>query len=326
MKQLPINSVSFLYLEQSFRKWLFILGYATTTTDTLPVHLREFFHYLEQRHITEILLVENRHVHGFISYLENRASDKTGAGLSTSSINKMITAVNAFIKYLNSTGRHFLDISPVRPAGDIKIPSILTQVEIQLLYDASFETGRIDKAIGQRDRAMLAVLYGCGLRKMEATSLNITDIDLHKALLLVRKGKGNKQWYVPIARKALEDIRVYLQEGRGWFFDQHDTGHWYNQRYGHAFKRKIQTDDEAFFVNGKGQQMKNFYQRLHLLRDKAGIQQQFSPHSLRHSIATHLLQGGMDIEEIAKFLGHSSLLSTQIYMHIQTEHNGELAT
>lgn len=307
-------------------EWLQILGYSGRTSDSLPVHVREFFHYLEQRGIKELPLVENRHVQGFMLHLENRVSDKTGIGLSTSSRNKIITAVNAFIKYINMSGKHFLDVNPVRPSQEIDIPVVLTQQEILQLYSASFETGRVDKAIGQRDRAMLAVFYGCGLRKEEGTRLNIIDIDTVKGLLFVRKGKGNKQRYVPIARQALQDIKAYLKEGRNWFFEQHDgIGHWHSGRYGRNFKRKVTTADEAFFINRMGQRMSNFYQRLHLLRDKAGIEKEFSLHTLRHSIATHLLQGGMDIEEIAKFLGHGSLLSTQLYTHIvndQTAGNG----
>ncbi|WP_315814173.1 tyrosine-type recombinase/integrase [Paraflavitalea speifideaquila] len=103
--------------------------------------------------------------------------------------------------------------------------------------------------MGQRDRAIIAVFYGCGLRKMEGTMLNLTDIDLQKRLLFVRKGKGNKQRYVPIAARHAEDIRRYLE----------------------------------------------------------GIEKQFGLHTLRHSIATHLSLSGIPIEEIARFLGHSSL-------------------
>lgn len=118
-----------------------------------------------------------------------------------------------------------------------------------------------------------------------------------------------------------------MKEGRNCFFEQHDgTGHWQSDRYGKSFKRKVNTADEALFVNRMGQRMSNFYQRLHLLRDKAGIEKEFGLHTLRHSIATHLLQGGMDIEEIAKFLGHGSLLSTQLYTHIINDNpagNGE---
>jgi len=316
MKQLQLQSASFIYLENSFKEWLSLIGYAQATVDSLPVHVREFFHYLEERGIREIPIIESRHVQGFVIYLENRRSHTTGTALSSNSINKIITALNAFIKYINSTGKHFLDVSPLRPEQDTEEPEVLTREEVLRLYDASFQTGKIDKAIGQRDRAMLAIFYGCGLRKDEGTRLNVTDIDFIKAQLLVRKGKGNKQRYVPIARKALEDIRAYLEEGRAWFFDQHATGHWHNEQYGRPFKRKVKTDDEAFFINNRGKRVKNFYQRLHDLKEKAGIEKTFSLHSLRHSIATHLLQSGMDIEEIARFLGHSSLLSTQIYTHI----------
>jgi site-specific recombinase XerD len=163
--------------------------------------------------------------------------------------------------------------------------------------------------MGQRDRALIAMFYGCGLRKMEGTNLNLNDIDLDRKKVFVRRGKGGKQRYVPIASRHTDDIRSYVSEGREWF-----SYHHHSPRYtGKYTKRKQVSDQDALFISQHGNRMTSFYQRLEYLKEKAGIEKQFGLHSLRHSIATHLLQSGMPIEEISRFLGHSSLDSTQIY-------------
>jgi integrase/recombinase XerD len=163
------------------------------------------------------------------------------------------------------------------------------------------------------------------LRRSEGKNLNITDIDLQKRLLFVRKGKGNKQRYVPIAAKHLQDIKDYLQEGREWFLMNNNTKEtWQSQRHGKPLEKKTGADDTAFFVSQSAIRMNEFYQRLGQMKQRAEINKTITLHGLRHSIATHLLQSGMEIEEIAKFLGHSSLASTQIYTHIINEHDGEI--
>jgi site-specific recombinase XerD len=155
----------------------------------------------------------------------------------------------------------------------------------------------------------LAVFYGCGLRKAEGAALNITDIDLQRRQLFVRKGKGNKQRYVPMASKVVEDIKAYLEEGRYWFLEYQLQG---------AARKDLtkKSESNAFFINQFGGRLLAFYNRFNYLAKNADISTRFSTHTLRHSIATHLLQSGMNIEEIAKFLGHSSLESTQLYTHI----------
>ena len=324
MKHLSITTTQYNYLEKSFAEWLDILGYAETTVKTLPIHARELMHWLEQNNITTITAVKSKHITQFIRELKTRPNLKYGGGLSTSSINKTILALNLFGKYLNTTSKYIIDIHPRRLQAEVESRSILTQQEIKLLYEATFAPTRENsKALGQRDRAILAIFYGCGLRKDEGTRLNIEDIQVEKSLVYVRKGKGNKERFVPIAGKNLEDIQKYIEEGRNWFLENHAACAFY-YREGQPRPKKINTDDEAFFLNHKGQRMKSgFYYRLKQLRERAAIEKEFSTHSLRHSIATHLLQAGMEIEEIRKFLGHSTLESTQIYTHIVNELNNQ---
>jgi len=238
--------------------------------------------------------------------------------LSSSSINNIVNAVNSFTHYLNTTGKYVLDYTVERAEDDIKMPTVLTIQDIRRLYDATFLPQRENSlAMGQRDRAIIAIFYGCGLRKMEGTQLNLSDIDLSKRLVFVRKGKGGKQRYVPIASKHLEDIRSYIAEGREWFLYEHYARDYTRK---HA-KRKPTSDEDAFFISQKGGRMRDFYGRLHYLKEKTCIDKEFGLHTLRHSIATHLLQSGMPIEEISRFLGHSSLDSTQIYTHLTNDLN-----
>jgi integrase/recombinase XerD len=311
MKQLQIKTTHFLTLQKSFKDWLQIMGYADGTVETFPVHLREFFHYLEERNVFHIRDTQQRHYDGFISYLQIRTNKQQKAGgLSTSSINKIAKSVNTFAKYINQNGRFTLSLTPKYLQNSQEIPKVLTLKEIKVLYEASFMPHRLNTvAIGQRDRAILAIFYGCGLRKSEGAALNIGDVDLTKRTVFVRKGKGNKQRYVPIVDKALDDIKAYLEEGRYWFLEYQLQG---SQRKNMVRK----SDSTALFINQFGGRMQDFYHRFKCLRIQSEMDKHFSTHTFRHSIATHLLQSGMDIEEIAKFLGHSSLESTQIYTHI----------
>ncbi len=311
MKQLLIKTTHYLTLQRSFKEWLATMGYATGTVNTFPVHLREFFHYLEQRNVFHVREIQQRHYDGFASHLQIRKNkQQKGGGLSAASINKITQSVNTFAKYINQNQRFTLNITPKYLQHSQEIPSVLTREEIKALYEATFTPHRENTlAIGQRDRAILAIFYGCGLRKSEGTALNITDIDLVKRTVFVRSGKGNKQRYVPIVAKALEDITAYLKEGRYWFLEY--------QLRGTAGKNlNLKSESNALFVNQFGGRLQAFYGRFNYLKKHAAIETPFSTHTLRHSIATHLLQSGMNIEEIAKFLGHSSLESTQLYTHI----------
>jgi len=313
MKNLPLQSAHYLYWLHSYEQWLQIIGYSESAIRNWPVNVRELLHFLESNHVHHITLIENQHINQFIGHVKIRMNTTRDGALSSSSINIIINAVNSFTRYLNTTGNLLLDYTAERAEDDVKMPTVLSIQEIKSLYDATFLPHRENSiAIGQRDRAIIAVFYGCGLRKMEGTRLNLDDIDLNKKLLFVRNGKGGKQRYVPIANKHVEDIRSYIMEGREWFLHKHYARDYTRK---HA-KRKHASDDGAFFISQTGNRLTEFYPRLSYLKEKADIEKQFGLHSLRHSIATHLLLSGMSIDEISCFLGHSSLDSTQIYTHL----------
>jgi integrase/recombinase XerD len=325
MLSLEIKSPHYIYLLKSFKEYLQTLGYATGTVQSWPIHLREFLHYIENNGITSILSIETNHINEFITHIKQRKNKTKDGALSSSSINKIINAVNVFTKFINSTGSFLVESSAERAEDNIGERIILTIAEIKQLYESTFLPHRENSiAMGQRDRAIIAIFYGCGLRRSEGKNLNITDIDLHKRLLFVKKGKGNKQRYVPIAAKHVADIKDYLQEGREWFLYNHNANaEWNCGVHGKSLVKKEQANDIAFFVSQNGIRMQEFYQRLAQMKIRAELEKNITLHGLRHSIATHLLQSGMDIEEIAKFLGHSSLASTQLYTHIINENDRE---
>ena len=151
-----------------------------------------------------------------------------------------------------------------------------------------------------RDRALLAVYYGCGLRKSEGRQLDQSDILWERNLIYVRKGKNYKERYVPMTEKVREDLQDYQYSSRP------------------AFPR---SEQPAFFLSQKGGRLSGciLYQRIKHLLQTAEIDKPAGLHTLRHSIATHLLQSGMKLEQISRFLGHSSLESTQVYTHIVHE-------
>ncbi len=298
-----LKSLTYQTLLTRYKQWLKVLNYAEKTQKSYPYHVIEFLHWLENQNVQELTDLKQEHQANYTHYLETRENQTKGGNLHQYTINKNLKAVNNLMKYLNLndcrqtttiTLLHF-EVKAVKSH-----PSILTEEEIQDLYQAT-ENNKTQTLKttneGIRDRAMLAVYYGCGLRHTEGINLNLEDLHLKEHILHIRKGKGNKERKVPIAEKCLEDLENYIYGARSFFLKGKET--------------------EALFLNNKAERLQSggFYYRLNQLKKQTGITN-FSFHSLRHSIATHLLYHGMDLEEIQAFLGHSSLESTQLYTHI----------
>lgn len=291
-------------LKEEYLQWLQTLGFSASSVKNLPQYISEMLSWLEQKNIHSPNEITEQSIQEYFFQWRKRKNKTSGAGLSTSHINNGALAINNFIKFLRVTGKNNITLKLPREKAKNKIPEVLTQQEIKSLYEATYHLNKRTnpEAFGQRDRAMLQIFYGCGLRKTEGSSLEVSDILTEKKLVFVRKGKGGKERYVPITAQGLKDIQEYLQCGRAWFLEQR--------------QKKEKKAAEIFFVNIFGEPMGRFYQRLQLLKEEAGIHKNIGTHTLRHSVATHLLQAGMDIEQIKKFLGHSTLESTQIYTHI----------
>ena len=291
---------TYQYYKKNFTEWLNALGYADSTLYSMPHQLEEFFNWLTQTGITAINQITELHSTNFIHYNSTRANRRRGGGLSAGHINKYIDTLHKFNQYLKNTGEQTIPISVQRLEEQaIKPRIILTPDEIKQLYTAAGET-----PLGIRDRAMLAVYYGCGLRKAEGVHLDISDVLPERQLLFIRKTKNNHQRYVPITTACLKHIEQYI----------------YNSR---PLLLAIGEAETALFISDRGTRIskERFYQRLKELCKIAGIQKEIGIHNLRHSIASHLLNKGMDLEQIALFLGHRCLDSTQLYTHLINENN-----
>jgi integrase/recombinase XerD len=296
MKNKPIRlqSSQYILLLESFTQWLQLLNYSAFSIPALRGTIQSFLLYQEAtgKIILEQLMAGD--ANHFMDLLQHKISKRSGKPLSIGSINKHIQALKLFSKYIRETGRSSVGFALQQLAETRAIPVWLTIAEIQQLYDAIE-----NDLLGIRDKAMLAVYYGCGLRLNEGACLEIKDIDTTRKILHVRKGKRYKERFVPIAEKNFEEIRLYLDYARPQLI-------------------QAQKHESVFVEAGKGRMMsrQSLYIRIKRLVKKAKINKQAGTHTLRHSIATHLLQSGMKLERIKEFLGHADLDSTQIYTHI----------
>ena len=280
----------------SFKRWLQLLNYAESTVYGNPKYIKKFLDYLEATGVKKIRDIENRHIKEYYNYLKIRPNQRKPGALSQNSIISNINAIKRFAKYLRDSELENItvNIKPERIKSEI---IILTKVEIQALYKACG-----NDILGYRDKAMLSVYYGCGLRRSEGIQLNTEDILFNKSMIFIKNGKGNRQRYVPMNEQVKKDLENYIKNVRIYLIkNENETGLF----IGSGGKR----------TGGTG-----MINRLKLLLKKAEIQKDSGLHTLRHSIATHLLKSGMSLENVSKFLGHSSLESTQIYTHLLNDY------
>ncbi|MDR0206078.1 MAG: tyrosine-type recombinase/integrase [Bacteroidales bacterium] len=308
---IPLNIISlqFKELESGFVRWLKTLNYSEETIKARKRSIREFLLYMERCDIDNVESMSDEKVKRFVRYLGRRKNRKFGSGLMNASINVSIACVNKFFEYLQQIEKPAPDNLQYLETN-YKPINILTMKEINQLYEATYQKHHFSKAevkarqqaVWQRDRAMLSIYYGCGLRKSEGVNLNTEDILIERKLIYVRKGKGSKERHVPVTENNLKYITEYLQESRNFLLAENET--------------------DSFFINQYGESCSAAALSLRLTRlaknSGSSVLRAKKPtlHTLRHSIATHLLQQGMEIEMIQKFLGHSSLETTQIYTHI----------
>ncbi|MEO7311328.1 MAG: tyrosine-type recombinase/integrase [Chitinophagaceae bacterium] len=287
----PIASAGYILLHQGFTEWLQLLGYSVLSIPALSGTISHFLQYQERNNKAAIEQLEATDANQFLQELQARKA------YSNSHINKQVQSLKLFSKYIRETGRSPTGFNLERLPELRAKPHWLTKPELQALYEATN-----DSVLGIRDRAMLAVFYGCGLRLNEGASIDLKDLDTTRMLLHVRKGKHYKERFVPVAEKNLEAIKLYIEYARPQLLQQ--------------------TKTEALFIGAnKGIKMdkQSLYIRIKKLAKQSGIKKKIGTHTLRHSIATHLLQSGMKLERIQQFLGHSNLDSTQIYTHLKNE-------
>ena len=285
-------------LLQGFRDWLTLLNYSAFSIPVITQAVQHFISHLLAENKTSVEQLTATDASAYIQHLKATTGKRTGKPLSGAHINKQIQALKLFSKYLRQTGKSPVGFALEREPEDKAKPAHLSQPEITALYEAIS-----DSVLGVRDRAMLAVFYGCGLRLNEGASLALKDILHERKLLHVRKGKRSKERLVPMAEKTYAAIQFYLDWARPQLLQD--------------------TRTDAFFIDankGRPMQRQSLYIRIKALAKRAKIKKKVGTHTLRHSIATHLLQSGMTLERIQQFLGHADLDSTQIYTHLTNDH------
>jgi integrase/recombinase XerD len=307
MKHLNLDNKSYEEILDNFTQWLDILGYASTTVYNLPNHLKEFFNYLENRNIQTINQIHTTHVTDYYEYLKERPKQRQQDGsLSNAFLNKHQQALLKFREYLQSHNHKGINIHLKREEQNHRDSlAILTQEEIKQLFTAC-EYSHNKEKIRARDKVILVLLYSCGLRRNEVVNIKISDILFDKNLILVRKGKNYKERFVPINQYNLKIIEEYIYDFRPQFYNYKATESLLINRSGHALQGMSLCNRLKAIV-----QASNIHKEVPPLGVRG-----LTPHILRHSIATHLLEKGAAIETISQFLGHTSLESTQIYTHL----------
>lgn len=250
--------------------------------------LEQFTDFLDGKDATEI---DHQMLRQFIAHLMKNKTKK-------SSIARKLSAIRSFFKYLNREG--ILAGNPARllttPRREKRLPAVLTVDDAQRLMEAPSTTVHDDRDTIFRDRAVLETLYSTGIRASELTGMNRDDIDRTDRLVRIR-GKGRKERIVPIGQKALDAVDSYL-----------------NSKRNHK-------DAAAIFTGPSGKRLtaRTVQRILENYRKSLGLTQKASPHTLRHSFATHLLESGADLRAIQELLGHASLSTTQRYTHLNLD-------
>jgi len=222
------------------------------------------------------------------------------SGLATRSQSRIISGIKAFYKYLIM--EDYITMDPTEllesPKIGMKLPDTLSIKEIDRLIAAI----DLSKAEGERNRAILEMLYSCGLRVTELITLKLSNVSFVEGFIKV-VGKGNKERLAPIGNTALKYLNIYINEVRN--------------------HQKIQKGHEdIIFLNRRGKQLTRvmIFTIIKKLAEKIGLKKNISPHTFRHSFATHLIQGGADLRAVQEMLGHESITTTEIYTHIDKEY------
>lgn len=292
-------------IQTTYTEWLQTLGFSEATVYSYPKSAAFFFEWLLQSGINHIADVKQKHLYNYFAYLEQRPNQRRkGKGLSVAHLNKTFDAIDKLMECLHQNGMTTAP-SPTkyRIINQYK-PSlvVLTPKQIQQLYAAvPYAFDRFTLARRQPRQAILRLvmdlLYGCGLRRGEIINIALNDIDFGNKVLHVRQAKGYKDRYVPMSQRIYKSIQTFVYQHRKYFDQRPQMLFPHTAHYIPFCLKTLQRHSGSQTL----QQMK------------------ITPHTLRHSIATHLLQNGMSIESIARFLGHTSLESTQIYTHIEDD-------
>ncbi|HWQ82286.1 MAG TPA: site-specific tyrosine recombinase XerD [Ignavibacteria bacterium] len=269
------------------------------TISNYSYDIKYFINYLtEERKLSDIQNVDEEAVEKYVFFLRNQ-KNKNGEYYSVKSINRYISTLKSFFKFLLS--ERIISKNPSEiiesPKTARNLPQVLSVREIDSMLSKTDNTD----VLGLRDRAIMEVMYASGLRVSEVTSLAISNILSGEGILRIF-GKGSKERIVPIGSSALQYLGKYIEKSR-------------------PYLKKTYSDDTVF-LNHRGRKMSRMavWNIISKYAKSAGIKKSIHPHTLRHSFATHLLEGGADIRIIQEMLGHSDISTTQIYTHVDREY------
>jgi len=286
----------------------------------LAEHTAEFLSYLsiERGASPHTLDAYNRDLAAYVAMLDRRGIDEPqnvtrhdviafgqelrASGLAPSTIERKLAAVKSFHKFLVREGvtENLPTARVPLPKVPDRLPDVVTIEQVEALLSQSFPDG----PVGYRDQAMLETLYGCGFRASEIVALDIGDVDLDDGFLRVM-GKGSKERAVPVGGEAAQALAEYLTHSRPYLRPKASTR---------------ATDSTAVFLNTRGGRLSR--QTVHTIVKRYGglVGLDIHPHTLRHSFATHMLQGGADLRALQEMLGHSDISTTQVYTHVDRQH------
>ncbi|WP_163411593.1 tyrosine-type recombinase/integrase [Flavobacterium ajazii] len=269
-----------------FRRELKGLGYSKTAVDNYPKYAQKLLEYTKET----ALKITDQHIKNYYEYLKVKPSRTTKKIISQSHIYSQLLAIKLYFEYLERTKtikRNPYTLRIKQTAKNERI--VLSQEEIKLLYESCLNI--VEKTI-------LHLCYGCGLRRNEVELLNLKDVNFEQKLLFIRKGKGKKRRVIPLTEAIVKDLSKYCNDIE-------------------IYRKETQ---ESFLISSLGTPVKGstIYKTFKkvLQRTQSLKPENYCLHSLRHSIATHLLENEMSIEMVRDFLGHSQLVSTQIYTRI----------
>jgi integrase/recombinase XerD len=278
---------------EGFRDYLALeAGSSPNTVESYGRDLARLVSFAASRGVAGPVGLTEKHIREFVYQLKD-------LGLAPSSIRRQISAVRTYFRFLIAEGHVTRDPSDriELPKTWRRLPDVLTQVEVEALLAAP----AVDEALAWRDRSLLEVAYGTGARVSEMVGLGLGDVWYDEALIRVF-GKGSKERLVPIGRRALGAVALYVRETRSGL----DRG---------AAAGRL-------FLNARGTPLSRVgaWGIIKRCAVRAGIEKRVTPHTLRHTFATHLLEGGADLRAVQEMLGHADLSTTQIYTHVDRDY------
>jgi len=279
-----------LYVEE-----LRVRRFSASSIEKARFELPRLIHHLSENGVRDARAVSEEHLVAYARHLEGHRT-RRGTPLAAASRASAISTTRRFFAFLASRGRILRDPAQAIPLPKVRrLPrGVLTESQARRLVAAPFPGSRI----GKRDRAILELLYGSGIRLGEAARADVTDLDLRERLLLVRSGKGKKDRVVPVPGRAAAALDTYLAAAR---------------------PELVKRLDAALFLSRQGARLSLVGLRAIVKRHGRAVGVNVSPHTLRHTCATHLLRGGADIRHVQELLGHRSLATTALYTRVAVE-------